>query len=398
MFNTIDEVVQSLNNGEVVVVLDDETRENEGDLVLAAEFATPEAINFMATYGRGLICVPLTADRAAALHLSKMVTTRDRYDTAFTVSVDAREGITTGISAADRAKTAQLLADPVSSRSDFDLPGHIFPLIACDGGVVNRPGHTEAAVDLARIAGLRPAGVICEIMNDDGKMARYPELEAFVRRHKLKWCSIRDIVRYRQRTECQIDKTGTVKIPTQYSDRDFDLHCYVTSYDDCEHLALVYGDVAGCENVVVRVHSECLTGDVFHSTRCDCGDQLEKALETIVEEGTGILIYLRQEGRGIGLIKKIQAYNLQDHDGLDTVEANERLGFPPDLREYSVAAQILKDLSIVSIRLITNNPGKLNEIKEYGVEIVDRIPIVVQPRRQNEFYLKTKKDRLGHLL
>ncbi len=398
MSTAIERIIDAVSRGRMVIVIDDEHRENEGDLVMAAEKVTPAAVNFMARHGRGLICVPITADRAAALDLSLMATTRDRFNTAFTVSVDARDGITTGISAHDRARTIAALADPGSVRRDFDVPGHIFPLIADPGGVLIRAGHTEAAIDLARLAGCAAAGVICEILNDDGSMARRAELEAFAAAHDMPICTIKELIRYRQKSECLIKKTGTVKIPTRYADDDFDLHCYVSRTDDSEHIALTYGDVANQKDIMVRIHSECLTGDVFHSARCDCGDQLEAALEAIVSEGRGILIYLRQEGRGIGLIKKIQAYTLQDQQGLDTVEANEMLGFPPDLREYSVAAQILKDLKVDHIRLMTNNPMKLTGIRECDLRISERVPLVVPPQSRNRFYLKTKKERMGHLL
>ena len=398
MLNTIEEVVQAIKNGEIVVVVDDERRENEGDLVMAAEKVTPETINFMIKDGRGLICAPITSERAEKLGLGKMATTRDKYNTAFTVSIDAKDDITTGISAHDRAVTIQRLADANSNRSHFDIPGHVFPLVAEDGGVLSRPGHTEAAIDLARLAGCQAVGVICEIMNEDGSMARRSDLETFVKRNRLRWCSINDLVRYRQKTECLIEKTGTVKLPTRFAEFDFDLHCYVSKIDRREHIALVFGSVAEEEDVLVRVHSECLTGDVFHSARCDCGDQLEVALEKISQEGKGILVYLRQEGRGIGLIKKIQAYRLQQEHGLDTVDANVKLGFPPDLREYSIAVQILNDLSVKSIRLLTNNPRKLSEMSELNLKITSRVPIITPPLAHNEHYLKTKKDKLGHLL
>ena len=398
MLDTIQEVIRAVKNGEIVVVIDDENREDEGDLVMAAEKVTAESVNFMVKYGRGLICAPITAERASQLGLGRMATTQDRYNTAFTASLDAKEGITTGISANDRAVTISCLADPRLGRSHFDVPGHIFPLIAESGGVVVRPGHTEAAVDLARMAHCEPTGVICEIMNDDGTMARRPDLRKFVKQHQLKCCTIAELVRYRQKTERLIQKTGSVKLPTRFNDTELDLHCYVSKIDGREHIALVHGNVEQGHDVLVRVHSECLTGDVFHSARCDCGDQLEFALRKISEEEKGIVVYLRQEGRGIGLIKKIQAYHLQEQLGLDTVDANVELGFPPDLREYSIAAQILKDLKVGSIKLLTNNPNKLTGIREFGLEVTSRVPIIVPPRVHNKHYLKTKKDRLGHLL
>ena len=398
MVNEIDEIVRAIRNGELVVVIDDENRENEGDLVMAAEKVTPEAVNFMIKNGRGLVCVPITVERANHLGLGKMATTRDRYNTAFTVSVDAKDGIGTGISAHDRASTISHLANPKLDRSHFDVPGHVFPLIADPGGVLSRAGHTEAAVDLAQLAGCEPAGVICEVMNEDGTMARRDDLRKFVNKNKIKCCTIRDLMRYRQKTESLIKKTGTVKLPTRFTKTELDLHCYVSKIDKREHIALVHGSVENQEDVLVRVHSECLTGDVFHSARCDCGDQLEYALQKISEERMGILIYLRQEGRGIGLIKKIQAYRLQEQQGLDTVDANVKLGFPPDPREYSIAAQILKDLEVASIRLLTNNPRKLKEIGELDLRITSRVPIIIPPRVHNEHYLRTKKDKLGHLL
>lgn len=402
MFDSIDDVVAALRQGELVVITDDESRENEGDLIMAADRVTDAAVNFMATHGRGLICVPMSAERAASLALTPM--TRDNGDpfgTAFTTSIDARHGISTGISAADRARTIRLLADGVTPRDAFVTPGHVFPLVARDGGVLTRPGHTEAAVDLARLAGCSSTGVICEIMNADGTMARLPDLQEFVRQHGLKWTSIARLVRYRQANERLLENAGSVKMPSKYSDTPFDLHAYVSKLDGKEHVALVYGDVnsdsTGDEAILVRVHSECLTGDAFGSLRCDCGEQFEHAMRRIVTAGRGVLVYLRQEGRGIGLINKIKAYKLQEQ-GLDTVEANERLGFPADLRDYGVAAQILLDLGVQRIRLLTNNPRKEQGLREFGIEVTQRVPIRIPPQKDNRYYLQTKKERLGHLL
>ena len=397
MFDSVEDVISAVSRGELVVVLDDEHRENEGDLIMAADLVTPAAINFMVTHGRGLVCVPLSRARGLELGLSAMATSKDRYQTAFTVAVDAREGVTTGISAADRALTIRLLADAKTGRGAFDVPGHVFPLIARDGGVLERAGHTEAAVDLARLAGRQPVGVICEIMKDDGSMARLPDLASFVKQHGLKWCSISDLQHYRQRHETLVRPAGSVRMPSYYAERDFDLYCYEGIADGKEHLALVYGEVAGQENLLVRVHSECLTGDVFRSARCDCGEQLERAILAIVEAGRGVIVYLRQEGRGIGLINKIKAYRLQDQ-GLDTVEANQRLGFAADLRDYSVAAQILRDLKVQSIRLLTNNPGKVEGLTAVGMPVLGREPLIIPPGDHNAFYLRTKRERLGHLI
>ncbi len=395
MFDRIEDLAAALARGEMVVITDDEDRENEGDVVVAAEKATPEAINFMATYARGLICAPITRTRAIELDLHEMTRNSDPFGTCFTVSIDANEGTTTGISAGDRSCTARKLADPRMMAGDFHSPGHLFPLIARDGGVLVRAGHTEAAVDLMRIAGLSPFGVICEIMNDDGTMARMPQLVEFSKRHGLRLGTVADLIEYRRQCESLVERVESVKLPTPFG--MFNLICFVARHNGLEHLALVYGDIGDGRDVLVRVHSECLTGDVFHSLRCDCGQQLEAAMRRIVDNGSGIIVYMRQEGRGIGLANKLHAYHLQEK-GLDTVDANIRLGFAPDLREYGIGAQILKSLGVESIRLLTNNPHKLAGLQGYGLRITGREPLVIKPQKYDEAYLRTKKERMDHIL
>lgn len=396
-FNTIEEAVEDIANGKMVILVDDEDRENEGDLCMAAEKVTPEAINFMAKYGRGLICLSLTPQRVAELQLPMMTDTNTSpFGTAFTVSIEAKRGVTTGISAYDRAVTIKTAIDFKTKPDDLVKPGHVFPLRAKAGGVLQRAGQTEGSVDLARLAGLYPAGVICEIMSDDGTMARVPELLEFAKRHSLKIVTIKDLIQYRMRTERLVKRIATVQLPTKYGG-DFKAIAYSNYVDDNVHIALVKGELKKDDKVIVRVHSECLTGDVFGSKRCDCGEQLHKAMEMIKNEGKGVILYMRQEGRGIGLTNKLRAYELQDQ-GLDTVEANIKLGFKPDLRDYGIGAQILVDLGVRKMRLVTNNPKKIVGLEGYGLEIVERISIETTPNDKNLIYLKTKKRKLGHIL
>lgn len=396
-FSPVEELVAEIRQGRLIIVVDDADRENEGDLVCAAAKITPESINFMATHGRGLICAPITQEASERLGLPLMVRRNtESHGTNFTVAVDAADGVTTGISAADRARTVQVLANPLSEPSDLVRPGHILPLQAKQGGVLRRAGHTEASVDLARLAGLEPAAVICEILNEDGTMARLPQLLEFAKRHGLKIGTIENLIAYRRSQEKLIERIERIQMPTDYG--NFDLVVYASKLDPEEHhLALVKGEIRPEDPVLVRVHSECLTGDVFGSRRCDCGSQLHSALAQIDEAGAGVLVYMRQEGRGIGLANKIRAYKLQE-EGLDTVEANERLGFGSDLRDYGIGAQILYDLGVRKIRLMTNNPRKIVGLDGHKLEIVEQVPIRIDPNEHNERYLGTKRDKLGHIL
>jgi 3,4-dihydroxy 2-butanone 4-phosphate synthase/GTP cyclohydrolase II len=395
-FATVEDALSDLRQGRMVVVCDDEDRENEGDLTMAAQFVTPEAVNFMAKEGRGLICLALTPDRCDELGLELMAAKNEaRFETAFMVSVEAREGVTTGISAADRARTIQVAIDPESSPRDLVQPGHILPLKAKPGGVLQRTGQTEAAVDLARLAGLNPAGVICEVMNDDGTMARVPDLLPYCARHGLKLITVADLIAYRREHDTLVERVVSTRLPTAFG--EFQAVGYRSLVDGKHHVAMVKGDVDGASDVLVRVHSECLTGDVFHSLRCDCGEQLESAMAMVEREGRGVVLYLSQEGRGIGLLNKLRAYRLQE-DGLDTVDANLRLGLPADLRDYGIGAQILSDLGLTSIRILTNNPKKIVGMEGYGLSVSAQIPIESVPNPHNETYLRTKRERMGHTL
>jgi 3,4-dihydroxy 2-butanone 4-phosphate synthase/GTP cyclohydrolase II len=395
-FATIEEALEDVRQGKFVVVVDAADRENEGDLTIAAQFATPEAVNFMATHGRGLVCLCLTEERCEELDLRQMTDRNETpFGTAFTVSIEAREGVSTGISAQDRARTIQVAIDPSKGPGDLVQPGHVFPLRARPGGVLQRAGQTEAAVDLARLAGLNPAGVVCEVMKDDGTMARVPDFVDYCARHGLKMITVEDLIEYRRRTEKLVERMTSVRLPTAYG--DFTAIAFRETLTGKHHVALVKGVVGGEEDVLVRVHSECLTGDVFHSLRCDCGEQLEQALARIGQEERGVLLYMAQEGRGIGLLNKLKAYELQEN-GLDTVEANLELGFAPDMREYGIGNQILADLGLTTIRILTNNPKKITGIEGFGLTVVEQVPIETSPNAENRRYLETKRSKLGHRL
>ena len=393
---TIEEAIVEIKNGKILIVVDDEDRENEGDFIMAADKVTPESINFMAKYGRGLICLPATSKRLNQLNLSMMVDRNTaRLGTPFTVSIDAVEDTTTGISAYDRSQTIKVFIDPKTDPSDLARPGHIFPLAAREGGVLARSGHTEAVVDFSRLAGLYPAGVLCEIMSDDGTMALLPELQEIAEKFGLKIATIADLIKYRRRTEKLINLEAKTKLPTRYG--EFDLYAYGTAVESKPYIALTMGDISDGEPVLVRIHSSCVTGDVLHSLRCDCGEQLEQAMSVIAEEGRGVLLYIFQEGRGIGLLNKMKAYELQDQ-GCDTVEANERLGYPADLRDYGIGAQVLIDLGVKKIRYMTNSPSKLAGLDGYDLEIVERVPLIIEPNKSSIRYLQTKKEKFGHML
>ncbi len=396
--SSIEEVVAEIRAGKMIILVDDEDRENEGDLCMAAEAVTDEAINFMATHGRGLICLTLSPDLVDSLRLPMMVRdNRSPYGTGFTISIEAKTGVSTGISAADRARTIQAAVAPDAKPSDLVSPGHIFPLRAKEGGVLVRTGQTEGSVDLARLAGMKTAGVICEIMNEDGTMSRMPDLERFAEKHGLKIATIADLVAYRLRQDILVHRAATARVPTEHAG-EFTAIVYTNDVDEHEHLALVKGDIAKTERVLVRVHSECLTGDVFGSSRCDCGLQLNAAMKMIDQEGCGVILYMRQEGRGIGLVNKLRAYALQDDQGMDTVEANISLGFKPDLRDYGIGAQILRDLGVGKMALLTNNPKKIVGLEGYGIEVVARYPIEIIANAENKSYLQCKRDRMGHLI